>query len=213
MVTSAYVCRTPDTILLTATSSFDSLNAENLALLDLNGRLLEGEISPTNAEIVHMYAVVYKQRPETSAVVHTHSTYATLVRADMTDGVPLAHYGPRGSAASVDNIAAALSSAANTKAVLLENHGVLVFGRHQYDGRLARPCAWFSKNSKCRSRFVRPLALPARKIHTRVEQCCLVLVRQCFYKIVGAAQARRLADVFVCRRRATISNVFGYRRR
>ena len=46
----------------------------------------------------------------------------------MIDGVPLAHYGPRGSAASVDNIATALSSAKNTKAVLLENHGVLAFG-------------------------------------------------------------------------------------
>ena len=66
-----------DTILLTATSSFDHLNPENLALLDLDGRLLEGEINPTNAEIVHMHAVVYKPRPETGAVVHTHSTYAT----------------------------------------------------------------------------------------------------------------------------------------
>jgi L-ribulose-5-phosphate 4-epimerase len=94
-----------DTILLTATSSFDNLKPENLALLDLDGKLLEGEISPTNAEIVHMHAVVYKHRPETGAVVHTHSTYATsfalasrslgcsyeaLVRSDMTDGVPLA---------------------------------------------------------------------------------------------------------------------------
>lgn len=132
-----------DTILLTASSSFDNLKPENLALLDLEGRLLEGEINPTNAEIVHMHAVVYKQRPETGAVVHTHSTYATsfalasrgiecsyeaLVRADMTDGVPLAHYGPRGSSESVANIAAALTSARNTKAVLLENHGVLAFG-------------------------------------------------------------------------------------
>ena len=132
-----------DTILLTATSSFDNLKPENLALLDLEGRLLEGEINPTNAEIVHMHAVVYKQRPETGAVVHTHSTFATsfalasrsigcayeaLVRADMTDGVPLAHYGPRGSAESVDNIATALSSVRNAKAVLLENHGVLAFG-------------------------------------------------------------------------------------
>src|SRR4029078_3147076 len=66
-----------DTILLTATSSFDNLQPENLALLDLDGKLLEGEINPTNAEIVHMHAIVYKQRPETGAVVHTHSTYAT----------------------------------------------------------------------------------------------------------------------------------------
>ncbi|MDH3444784.1 MAG: class II aldolase/adducin family protein [Deltaproteobacteria bacterium] len=132
-----------DTILLTATSSLDNLKPESMALLDLDGKILEGEISPSNAEIVHMHAVVYKQRPETGAVVHTHSTYATsfalasrsigcfyeaLVRADMTDGVPLALYGPRGSAASVDNIAKALQTARNTKAVLLENHGVLAFG-------------------------------------------------------------------------------------
>jgi L-fuculose-phosphate aldolase len=132
-----------DTILLTASSSFDNLQPENLALLDLEGRLVEGEINPTNAEIVHMHAIVYKQRPETGAVVHTHSTYATsfalasrslgcsyeaLVRADMTDGVPLAHYGPRGSKESVTNIAAALQDAKKTKAVLLENHGVLAFG-------------------------------------------------------------------------------------
>ena len=51
-----------DTILLTATSSFDNLKPENLALLDLEGRLLEGEINPTNAEIVHMHAVVRDRR-------------------------------------------------------------------------------------------------------------------------------------------------------
>src|SRR5512132_185655 len=66
-----------DTILLTASSSFDNLKPENLALLDLDGKLVEGEINPTNAEIVHMHAIVYKERPETGAVVHTHSTYAT----------------------------------------------------------------------------------------------------------------------------------------
>ena len=132
-----------ETILLTATSSFDNLKLENLALLDLDGRLIEGEMNPTNAEIVHMHAIVYKERPETGAVVHTHSTYATsfalasralgcsyeaLVRQDMTDGIPLAKYGPRGSPESVANIASALSAAKNTKAVLLENHGVLAFG-------------------------------------------------------------------------------------
>src|SRR5512147_427933 len=132
-----------NTILLTATSSFDSLKPENLALLDLDGKLLDGEINPTNAEIVHMHAIVYKERPNTGAVVHTHSTYATsfalasralgcsyeaLVRNDMAGGVPLAKYGPRGSEESISNIADALSQTKNTKAVLLENHGVLAFG-------------------------------------------------------------------------------------
>lgn len=132
-----------DTILLTASSSFDNLKPENLALLDLDGKLVEGEINPTNAEIVHMHAIVYKERPATGAVVHTHSTYATsfalasrslgcsyeaLVRQEMTEGVPLAKYGPRGSAESVTNIAAALSEVKSARAVLLENHGVLAFG-------------------------------------------------------------------------------------
>jgi L-fuculose-phosphate aldolase len=46
----------------------------------------------------------------------------------MTDGIPLAPYGPRGSSESVTNIARALNGTKNTKAVLLENHGVLAFG-------------------------------------------------------------------------------------
>jgi L-fuculose-phosphate aldolase len=132
-----------DTILLTASSSFDNLQPKNLALLDLDGKLVEGEINPTNAEIVHMHAIVYKERPETGAVVHTHSTYATsfalasralgcsyeaLVRNEMADGVPLAKYGPRGSGESIANIVSALKATKNTKAVLLENHGVLAFG-------------------------------------------------------------------------------------
>ena len=132
-----------DTILLTASSSFDNLQPENLALLDLDGKLVEGEINPTNAEIVHRHAIVYKERPETGAVVHTHSTYATsfalasralgcsyeaLVRNEMAEGVPLAKYGPRGSGESIANIVTALNATKNTKAVLLENHGVLAFG-------------------------------------------------------------------------------------
>jgi len=132
-----------DTILLTASSSFDNLKPENLALLDLDGKLVEGEINPTNAEIVYMHAIVYKERPDTGAVVHTHSTYATsfalasraigcsyeaLVRNEMAEGVPLAKYGPRGSGESIANIVTALNSTKKTKAVLLENHGVLAFG-------------------------------------------------------------------------------------
>lgn len=137
--------RVPDSdrMLLTAGGSFENLRPEQLALLDLEGNLVEGEIDPANAEIIHMHAVVYKHRPEAGAVVHTHSPFATsfavagrpmdcwyeaMVRLDMTDGVPLAHYGPRGSPMAVANIAAALASGKHIRAVLLENHGVLAFG-------------------------------------------------------------------------------------
>lgn len=132
-----------DTVLLTGTSSLVNLKPENLALLDLDGNIVEGEINPTNAEIIHMHTVVYKHRPNAGAVVHTHSPYTTmwaiasrpiecayeaLVRSEMTDGIPVAHYGPRGSAMAIANIAAALAGSPNTRAVLLENHGLLAWG-------------------------------------------------------------------------------------
>jgi len=59
---------------VTATSSFDNLKPENLAILDLDGTGGRRNQSD-NAEIVHMHAIVYKERPDTGAVVHTHSTF------------------------------------------------------------------------------------------------------------------------------------------
>ncbi len=132
-----------DTFLLTGGGSFDDLKPEDIALFKLDGTLLEGAVSPTSAEIVDMHGVVYRLRPDAGGAVHTHSPFATsfavagepigliyeaLARFDMTDGVPLAEYGPRGSKESVDNIAKAIKAHANIGGVLLANHGVLAFG-------------------------------------------------------------------------------------
>jgi L-fuculose-phosphate aldolase len=129
--------------LLTAGGSLAGMKAENLALFDLDGELLEGTVMPVGAEIVQMHAVVYRNRKDLYGVVHTHSPFATgfavasqpippvyeaMVRADMYDGVPVAAYGPRGSQQSVDNIDSVLSAYDGLSAVLLANHGVLTFG-------------------------------------------------------------------------------------
>ena len=74
--------------------------------------------------------------------MHTHSPYATayavaqrpigcwieaLAMFGLPDGVPVAGYGPRGSAEAIANIRAAVTP--GVPAVLLANHGVLVFHR------------------------------------------------------------------------------------
>ena len=133
-----------DTFLMTAGGSFTGLVPEQLALVDLDGGVLMGEMDPTSAEVVRMHAVVYRLRPEVGGVLHTHSPYATvfavasqpvpliyegMARMDMTDGIPVAAYGPRGSEESVSNIAAVLEEHKNIKALLLENHGVLAFAQ------------------------------------------------------------------------------------
>src|SRR5262252_3029626 len=71
--------RVPDTgtFLLTGGGTFDDMTPDQLALLDLDGKLLDGELNAANAEIVQMHACVYRERPEAGSVVHTHSPWST----------------------------------------------------------------------------------------------------------------------------------------
>ncbi|MEM7113374.1 MAG: class II aldolase/adducin family protein [Chloroflexota bacterium] len=140
-----FSARVPDseTFLLTGGGSIADLKPENIALFHMDGTLLQGAVQPSGAEVVDMHSIVYQLRPDMGAVVHTHSPQATtyavankpmpviyeaLVRFNMTDGVPVAAYGPRGSKESVDNIAEAIKGHPNIGGVLLANHGVLAFG-------------------------------------------------------------------------------------
>jgi L-ribulose-5-phosphate 4-epimerase len=131
-----------DRFLLTAGGSITALRPERIALFDLDGTLIEGAVEPAAAEIIDMHGVAYRLRPEVGGVVHTHSPAATsfavagqpipliyeaMARMDMTDGVPVAGYGPRGSRESVDEIARAIQEHENIGGVLLANHGVLAF--------------------------------------------------------------------------------------
>ncbi len=131
-----------ETFLLTAGGSLANMTPGNIALFSLDGTLLEGAVEPTSAEIVDMHGIVYRLRPEMGGALHTPSPFATsfavagepipliyeaLARFNMTDGVPVAGYGPRGSKESVDNIARAIEANPNTGGVLLANHGVLAF--------------------------------------------------------------------------------------
>jgi L-ribulose-5-phosphate 4-epimerase len=55
--------------------SYDALTAEAMVVTDLEGRLVEGDHSPSSDTAAHAY--VYAQMPEVGGIVHTHSTYAT----------------------------------------------------------------------------------------------------------------------------------------
>jgi L-ribulose-5-phosphate 4-epimerase len=133
----------PDRFLLTTTGAVRHLRPDQVALVGLDGTVLEGELAPENAEIVAMHGVVYRQRPEVGAVIHTHSPAATafalahqelpcraepLLRFGQAEPVPLVPWGPRGSEVSVRGIEAVLGERPGTRAVLLANHGLLVFG-------------------------------------------------------------------------------------
>jgi len=58
---------------------YPDLTPEKLVVLDLNGKVLEGQLKPSSDTATHLY--IYRQRPDVNGVVHTHSPYATAFAA------------------------------------------------------------------------------------------------------------------------------------
>lgn len=132
-----------DRFLLTTTGSVRELRADQLAVVGLDGRVRDGQLAAENAEIVAMHSVVYTARAQVGAIIHTHSPAATafalahrplpcraepLLRFGQAEDVPVVPWGPRGSDVSVRGITEVLQRNLSTAAVLLANHGLLVFG-------------------------------------------------------------------------------------
>lgn len=133
-----------DAMLLTIDGQVRDLGPDRLALVRLDGAVLEGDLDPTNAEIVTMHSEVYRARSEVGGIIHTHSPhllafalanrslacrYEALLRFGQATEVPVVPWAPRGSERSVSGIIDAIGQYRDTQAVLLGNHGVLVFGR------------------------------------------------------------------------------------
>lgn len=131
-----------DEMYFTAGPSLRDHPAEAVVRVGLDGTLLEGDLPPIQGAVVAMHTAMYADDPDVGCVMHTHSPYATayavarkpigcwveaLAMFGLPDGVPVAGYGPRGSAEAVANIRAAVMP--GVPAVLLANHGVLVFHR------------------------------------------------------------------------------------
>lgn len=54
--------------------SYAQLTPENLVVLDLNGKIIEGDLNPSSDTKTHLE--LYKHFPEIGGIVHTHSRYA-----------------------------------------------------------------------------------------------------------------------------------------
>lgn len=131
-----------DEMYFTSAPTLHGLQPGAIARVGLDSQLREGELPPIQGAVVDMHTVLYREKPEVQCVIHTHSPYATafavagrridvwieaLAMFGLQEGVPVAEYAPRGSPQAVANIRAALTSEGS--AVLLANHGVLVYHR------------------------------------------------------------------------------------
>ena len=55
---------------------YDDMKASDMVVCDFDGNIIEGDLNPSSDMPTH--AVLYKEFPEIGAVVHTHSTWATI---------------------------------------------------------------------------------------------------------------------------------------
>jgi len=126
----------------TAGPSLRGHSVSSVVRIGLDGTLLEGELPPIQGAVVAMHTAMYADHPDVGCVLHTHSPYATayavahrpigcwveaLAMFGLATGVPVAGYGPRGSEQAIASIRASVTP--GVPAVLLANHGVLVFHR------------------------------------------------------------------------------------
>jgi L-ribulose-5-phosphate 4-epimerase len=54
---------------------FEDLKSEHLLVLDIEGKIIEGDLLPSVDTATHLY--VYRHRSNINSIIHTHSPYAT----------------------------------------------------------------------------------------------------------------------------------------
>jgi len=133
--------RTPDGNVLVTPSGLDyaAMEPEDVVLLDLDGAVIEGSFEPSVEWPMH--TGIYRARPETGGIVHTHARYSTTLAclnweippvhymlAVLSDEgrVPLARYATYGTEELARNATDALGT--SHTACLLSNHGTIAVG-------------------------------------------------------------------------------------
>jgi L-ribulose-5-phosphate 4-epimerase len=117
---------------------YEDLQPEQMVVLDLDGKQVEGALKPSSDTASHLY--IYRNRPDVGGVVHTHSRYATafaavgrpipVVLTAMADEfggpIPCAGFTLIGDE-SIGKLV--VEGIGNSPAVLLKNHGVFTIGK------------------------------------------------------------------------------------
>jgi L-ribulose-5-phosphate 4-epimerase len=119
---------------------YDQIAPDNMILCDLDGSVMEGDLSPSSDTAAHAY--VYRAMPDVGGVVHTHSSYASAwaaraeaipcvltAMADEFGGeIPVGPFALIGNDDIGQGIVQTLSGS-RSPAVLMQNHGVFTIGK------------------------------------------------------------------------------------
>lgn len=132
---------TPDHILVTARGMTPDVGEDDFGVVTLDGEFVSGRLGSGVRSVIAMHTHAYR-RPGVNSVIHTHSVNATafavarkpipvhyepLVTRGQKVPVPVSPFGNRNDGGLVGALDAFLAAQPETHAVLLANHGLLVF--------------------------------------------------------------------------------------
>jgi len=115
---------------------YDEMVPSDVTIVDESGQIVEGNRKPSSELGFHL--ALYRQRPDITAVVHTHSVYATTM-ACLNREIPAVHYlvaysghkvplAPYATFGSDELAAGVAATIGEYNAVLLANHGLATVG-------------------------------------------------------------------------------------
>jgi L-ribulose-5-phosphate 4-epimerase len=119
--------------------SYAELTPESMVVIDLEGNLVDGDLSPSSDTATHLY--VYRELDWVGGVAHTHSPYATAwatrgepipcvmtaIADEFGGDIPLGPFARIGGEEIGQGIVETLS-ASRSHAVLMRSHGVFTIG-------------------------------------------------------------------------------------
>lgn len=116
---------------------YETMNLEDVLLLDKDGNVKEGKLKPSVDTIALVY--IYKHMPEVNAIIHTHQNYATAVGL-ISDKLPAitttlsnvtlgeVNVAPYSSPASINMGIETVEHINGKRAIILKHHGVVTVG-------------------------------------------------------------------------------------
>lgn len=131
----------PGHVLVTSRGLPTDITEDDFGVVALDGAFVGGRLGGGIRAVIAMHTHAYK-RPGVTAAIHTHSPNATafalaqkpipvhyepLITRGQSVEVPVTSYGERNSGAMVGKLDNLLAQNSKTRAVLLANHGLLVF--------------------------------------------------------------------------------------
>ncbi len=121
----------------TAGKDYESMGMEQVVVVDFDGEPIEGDGLPSTEMLLHV--AIYRARPDVSAVMHTHSVYASALAVAgqplpplidemvvlLGDSIQVSEYTFPGTEEIGDAVVAALGE---RNAALIRNHGLVGVG-------------------------------------------------------------------------------------